>query len=568
MLKIPYGISDYKTLIEKGYFYQDRTSYIETLEAYGPTYFIYLRPRRFGKSLWLSTMKYYYGEQYKDSFEQLFHKTAIGQRPTQEVNSYKVLQFDFSGINTQDENSTAEGFLAKVKYGLKDFFTDYPTALTEEQKKEIISQTSPNLAISTFFNAYRNNQNDKHIYILIDEYDHFANELIAFNYHSFSKIVSQNGFVRKFYETIKTATGQGIVGRMFITGVAPITLDSLTSGFNIATSITLSKVFHQLTGFEESEVASMLSGISMPSENIPATLEDMRLWYNGFLFNPNVTKKVFNPNMVLYFAQQYKDNGDYPEEMLDANIASDYTKIRKLFKMQGDEQSYISVLETLTEVGEIESPLVTQFSLDRTINEADLVSLLFYMGFLTIKTESLGRYTFTFPNYVIKKLYGDYFLEILKVKADYQFDNSKVNAAIIDMAKTGNPQPFFDHVTNIVKRLSTRDAAHFNENTLKAIIISLLHQQSFYFIHSEYESDWTFMDIFLETIHGHKPTFEVAFELKYIHKAGSKRLSTIFNEGTEQLKGYLATPKFSNRTITIKAFVVILVGDKLHWKIV
>ena len=169
-------------------------------------------------------------------------------------------------------------------------------------------------------------------------------------------------------------------------------------------------------------------------------------------------------------------------------------------------------METLTEKGEIESEMVAQFSLERTFNDDDMVILLFYMGFLTIKKESLGRYTFTFPNYVLKKLYGDYFLEMLKIKTAYPFDNSKVNAAIIDMAKTGNPQPFFDHVSHIVKRLSTRDAAHFNENTLKAIIISLLHQQSFYFIHSEYESDWTFMDIFLETIHGHKPAFEVAFE--------------------------------------------------------
>jgi Predicted AAA-ATPase/PD-(D/E)XK nuclease superfamily len=568
MLKIPYGKSDYKNLIEEGFFYQDRTRYIEILENHGPSYLIYLRPRRFGKSLLISTLQYYYGFQYKADFEKLFGKTYIGTHPTPNANNYLVLRFDFSGINTKSEEGTFNGFMDKILRAFKDCFTDYAGYFTDEQQNEILNQKEPNVALSAFLSAYKNLKINNKIYILIDEYDHFANEIIAFNYSYFSEIISKNGFVRKFYEIIKTATGQGIVERLFITGVTPITVDSLTSGFNIASNITLSAKFHQLTGFDETEVAGILKGIDIPDEKVPAILNDMRAWYNGYLFNADTTTKLYNPNMVLYFAQEYKDRGDYPREMLDANIASDYTKVRQLFKIQGDEKQYLSVLETLSETGEIEGIMVSQYSLQRSFTNNDLISLLFYMGFLTIKSEEYGRYTFTFPNYVLKKLYSDYFLEMIRLETEYPFDNTKINEAIIAMAKTGNEKPFFDQIDLIVKRHSTRDAAHFNENTLKAIIISLLHQQSFYFIHSEYESDWTYMDIFLEAIQGHKPTYEVALELKYLKKSSITLLEKTIEEAEIQLKGYLDTPKFSNRTTPIKAWVIVLAGSKLHWKLV
>jgi Predicted AAA-ATPase/PD-(D/E)XK nuclease superfamily len=568
MLKIPYGKSDYKNLIEEGYFYQDRTEYIEALENHGPSYLIYLRPRRFGKSLLISTLQYYYGFQYKADFEKLFGKTYIGTHPTPNANNYLVLRFDFSGINTKSEEGTFEGFMNKILLAFKDCFTDYEGYFTNEEQDEILNQKEPNVALSAFLSAYKNLKINNKIYILIDEYDHFANEIIAFNYSYFSEIISKNGFVRKFYEIIKTATGQGIVDRIFITGVTPITVDSLTSGFNIASNITLSAKFHQLTGFDETEVAGILKGIDVTVEKVPTILDDMRAWYNGYLFNADTKTKLYNPNMVLYFAQEYKDRGDYPREMLDANIASDYTKVRQLFKIQGDEKQYLNVLETLSETGEIEGIMVSQYSLERIFTQNDLVSLLFYMGFLTIKSEEYGRYTFTFPNYVLKKLYSDYFLEMIRLETEYPFDNTKINEAIIAMAKTGDEKPFFEQISLIVKRHSTRDAAHFNENTLKAIIISLLHQQSFYFIHSEYESDWTYMDIFLEAIQGHKPTYEVALELKYLKKSGVALLEKTIEEAEIQLKGYLGNPKFSNRITPIKAWVLVLSGHKLHWKLV
>jgi hypothetical protein len=565
MIKIPYGKSDYRTMVENNYFYQDRTHYFHVLEDWGPTYLLYLRPRRFGKSLWISTLQYYYGAQFKESFEALFGNTFAGKNPTPKANEYLVLRFDFSGINTDTENGVYDGFVKKILVGVESFLEAYNSYFTKEEKKDILSELAPNDIALKLFSCVYNKKIDKKIYVLVDEYDHFANELISFNFNHFGDIVAKNGYVRKFYETIKIATGNGTVERIFMTGVSPITLDSMTSGFNMTSNITLEKAFHQMTGFDENEVKGILEKIDVPAEKLPAVINDMRLWYNGYWFNPDVKNKVYNPNMVLYFANAYQTNEGYPREMLDINIASDYHKIKKIFNIQGKKNEYIDVLQRLLETGEITARLTAQYSFERNFSQSDLVSLLFYMGFLTIKKESIGAYTFSFPNYVIKKLYADFFVEALLEEAKLPIDNMPVNDAIIDMAMSGNPQGFFNQVQLVLKYFSTRDTAHFNENTLKALIISLLHQQNFYYIHSEFETDWKYMDVFLEPIRGQKPNFEVAMELKYAQKSTKKNKETIFKAASEQLKTYLETSKFNTRP-AIKSFVVVVVGDKLEWR--
>ena len=564
MLRIPYGQSDFKGLIEDNYFYQDRTHYIKTLEDFGSKYLLYLRPRRFGKSLLISTLYYYYGLQFKDQFDKLFGKTYIGKTPTTHAHSYMMLRLDFSGIDTSTEANTLEGFFTNIYLGVSEFLSHYDTFFTKEQRDIILSKKQAHTLLKFLANYHAMNKIEPKIYIIIDEYDHFANELISFNFAYFSEIMTENGYVRKFYEAMKTATGQGSVGRIFITGVSPVTVDSLTSGFNISTNISLSPTFHQMVGFEESEVQGILEGIDMPADQIPTTLEDLKLWYNGYLFSHKAPHSVYNPNMVLYFALGYTENQAYPDQMLDVNIASDYGKIQKLFSIQGKEEEYLDVLRDLLENGEVTTGLTAQYSFSRDFTRDDLVSLLFYMGFLTLKGVHLSRYTFVFPNYVIKKLYADYFFYSILDKSHLLFDNRPVNDAIEAMAETGNPKAFFSQVAMIIQYFSTRDTVHFNENTLKAIIISLLHQQNFYYIHSEYETNWTYMDVYLEAIRGQKPTYEVAMELKYAKK-GKKSATALFKEATTQLTQYLQTPKFSSRT-NIKSFCVVVVGDKLEWR--
>ena len=565
MVKIAYGESNFKSLIEDGCYYQDRTHFIPVLENKGQKRFIYLRPRRFGKSLLLSTLQYYYGVQYKNLFNPLFGKTYIGANPTPKAHTYMMLRFDFSGINTDTEEKTFDGFLFKVSKGIEAFLTDYDTFFTKEQVKIILNHKQPNKMIQELLSTHKANKIPHQIYLLIDEYDHFANELISFNYAYLSDIVTENGYVRKFYEVLKWGTAEAIIDRLFITGVSPITVDSLTSGFNIASNITLSADFHQMVGFDETEVSTILAAIDMPEEQIPATINDLHLWYDGYLFNVDAEKRLFNPNMVLYFVQEYMTTRKYPREMLDANIASDYGKIQKLFSIQGKEEAYLPILKELMESGEVTASLTAQYSFARDFTQSDLISLLFYMGFLTIKSENLNTYTFSFPNYVIKKLYADYFFNTILNKAQLPFDNTPVNEAIKEMAQTGNPTKFFEQVKLVIKYFSTRDSAHFSENTLKAVIISLLHQQAFYYIHSEYETNWCYMDVFLEAVRGQKPKYDVTMELKYAQKKEKKTAKTVLAEAETQLKGYLNTPKFNTRT-NLKSFCVGVVGDKLEWK--
>jgi Predicted AAA-ATPase/PD-(D/E)XK nuclease superfamily len=565
LMKLPYGKSDYRTLIENNYFYQDRTSYLETLEDWGATYLLYLRPRRFGKSLWISTLQYYYDVRFKNDFNTLFGKTYIGQNPTPNANNYMVLRFDFSAINTTTEEGVQKGFFSNISKGVESFLSYHKTAFTDNQRQKILAETDPSEMIKSLFNyAYTNNLAHK-IYLLIDEYDHFANELISFNFHHFINIVTKNGYVRKFYETIKIATGQGIVERIFMTGVSPITVDSLTSGFNIASNISLTPTFHQMVGFDEQEVNGILEKIGVKSDNQTEVLNSMRLWYNGYLFSVRAKNKVYNPNMVLFFASGYQEMQDFPSDMLDPNIATDYGKIQKLFNIQGKSTEYLDVLSELLETGTVQATLTQQYSFERGFTKHDLISLLFYMGFLTIRSESLRTYTFAFPNYVIKRLYADFFFFSTLEKAQLPIDNAPVNEAIRDMATSGNPKAFFEQVKLILHYFSTRDSGHFNENTLKAIIMSLLHQQNFYYLHSEYETDWTYMDVFLEAIQGQKPNFEVAMELKYLPKGGKVAINSTFEAASTQLKDYLDTPKFNTRP-NIKSFVVVVAGKKLEWR--
>jgi hypothetical protein len=574
MIRIPYGKSNFKGLIEEGYFYQDRSMYIRRLEEETSGLLFYLRPRRFGKSLFVSMLRYYYGLEHKENFDAIFGKLAVGKKPTARANGYLVLTFEFSGIMTDTPKHTFEGFLLKVTNSVRLFLTEYQQFFTTEQRTNILNSDQPNEVVERLFAVHKENKVPVPIYVMIDEYDHFANELISFNFGHFKEIVTENGYVRKFYEALKTATWDGVVHRLFITGVSPITIDSMTSGFNIATNLSLDVNFHQMMGFEEKEVKGILQKIGTKKAVLPTVLADLQTWYDGYKFNHNALTHVYNPDMVLYFAKDYQTYKRYPDTLLDVNIASDYSKVRNVFRIQGREHENLEALHYLTENGEISSELTTQFSFAKTFGVDDLISLLFYMGFLTIKRRDLNNTVFQFPNFVIKRLYADYFVSILQGKADLPIDNAPLNNAIMRLATTGDLQPFIDQVSQILKILSNRDAYHFNEMSLKAIFVSCLFQQKFYYVHSEYETEKGYADIFLEAIRGYDPNFQVAFELKYIKKKDKNEadkkiddadIQALLDKAEMQLTNYMITKKFLDRK-GLKGFVVICHGDTLIWR--
>jgi Predicted AAA-ATPase/PD-(D/E)XK nuclease superfamily len=562
MVKIRYAESNFQALIKDGYFYQDRTEYIEKLEQWASKFPIFLRPRRFGKSLFLMTLHYYYGLEHKELFQTLFGNLYIGQHPTDEANTYMVLSFDFSGIQTTTHESTYKGFLTNVISGVRRFLSVYKMYFTAEQKRIIEAEQSPEAVIKTLFDFVVSNEIPHKIYLLIDEYDHFTNELLSFDMKRFKSDVTTNGFVRKFYETLKIAARDGVIGRLFITGVSPVTMDSLTSGFNIADNISLNPIFHNIMGFTHSEVKNLLHGLNISVEKIPNLMSDLTDWYDGYRFDGE-EELLFNPDMVLYFLKEYSIRNKYPKEMLDSNIITDYQKIRNIFLINEGENDRLVLLETLIKVGYIDFPLTRIFNLVHTFNDDDFLSLLFYMGLLTIKEDLSSDSRFIVPNYVIKKLYFEYFAAIQLEKTHFAKSLKPIRQSVDAMVNDGQPEAFFKVVEYVLQENhSNRDEMVYGEKHLQTLMIALLFPYKAFKIHSEFESKRTYPDIFLEKIPDRKINYEIVLELKYVKKSAADKVDDTIEEAKTQLAGYMKTERFARPNV--RGFYVVFLGGQVH----
>jgi hypothetical protein len=518
MIKLPYARADFGPMRREKCFYVDRTSYLEQLEVYAPVYTMFLRPRRFGKSLWISLLEHYYDVNKAAEFPLLFGDLHIGRNPTPLANQYMILRFDFSGIETNDVRKVHDAFLMKVKSGFTNFMSRYPDAFTETQATLILNQTMASSVAIQFFDAYDQNHLQRPIYILIDEYDQFTNELLSFHFADFKDIVSKNGYVRKFYEVLKEMAMKAYVARIFMTGVAPVTVDSMTSGFNIVTDISLRPRFHNLMGFTEPEVTHLLEQLPIAAPQIPSILTDLRQWYDGYRFNMKVPTHLYNPEMVLYFASYYQSEGTYPEKMLSANVATDYQKIANIFRIANDEKLILAQLNQFLEAGTIKSYLTDRFNVALGFTISDIWSMLFYSGMTTIQSVFGNDYTFQLPNYVIKGLYYDYFMA-LQLGQSYGNLRHEIRESVYQLIMEGNIEPFTNFVARVLdKEHSTRDNYGYNEKHLKTLIIGMLFPYESYLIRSEIEHQRRFIDIFLERIPQVDMKYEILLELKYVKK--------------------------------------------------
>jgi len=401
MKKIIYGESNFKKIkINSDYLYIDKTQYIEKIESINESFLIFLRPRRFGKSLFLSTLQYYYDENSANEFEAIFHDTYIDKNPTPMRSSYRILFFEFSGINIDNGMDIIyDGFRANIQSAINRYFKNYGY---EKYTNELKKIKSPSNLMKYFFDTIE----DNNIYILIDEYDHFANAILAYSMQDFLQIVGKGGFVRSFYEVLKTATYSGVVKKMFITGVTPITLDSLSSGFNIVKHITYREAFNGLAGFTENEVMESLeASIFQRCKDIDKNqlLDKLKTWYNGYLFNFEANEKIYNATLVNYFITEYDmKRCKMPTKMLDSNVASDYRAIMKLFNI-GDREKNNQILQKLIENNVIIGAIKDRYDLNQEFSQDDFITLLYSMGFITIKQELFGGvFEFEIPNYGIK----------------------------------------------------------------------------------------------------------------------------------------------------------------------
>lgn len=558
-IKFPYGRSNFASIVKQGYYYVDKTPYLEWLDSIGESNIIFLRPRRFGKSLFVSMMEYYYGAEHKDDFETLFGKYYIGKHPTESRNKYWILKFNFSGINTTSTEKTKEGFLLKVRKGIDAFIYKY-LSLSKEQSKFILNQKEANVMLDVFLAAV-DKEKSQAIYLIIDEYNHFTNELLAFDFASFQAFVSRNGFIRKFYENVKIGTETGIIDRIFITGVTPITLDSLTSGFNIGTNLSMELSLNEMMGFTEEEVLKMLK-IIVEKGDIENIIKDLKKWYNAYRFHPEALEKIYNADMVLYFLKHYQRHQSYPRNMLDTNISSDYSKLRRLFSLQTPVENY-AILKTIIEEKQIVGEVVEEFSFERPFEQNDFLSLLYYLGYLTIKDSESGIALLTIPNYVIEKLYLDYFLSLVKEKEQLPSKIYQIELAMIEMASKGNPRPFLQAVEHVLKHLSRRDYQSFDEKYVKAIIMALALQVKTYFVRSEREATDGYMDIVFTKHQPFKINFQYVFELKYLKKEKAKDFEKVEAKAKKQVLEYVTGDEEIQKMKGLQVWTLVVVKDEV-----
>jgi hypothetical protein len=363
-----------------------------------------------------------------------------------------MLNFNFSGIDTETEGRLQTSFGYVVKGAINQFANRY--GLSYEYPD---ASATPAEALGDFFDAAAATVVAP-IYVVIDEYDHFANELLSFQTGLFKESVSKTGFVRKWYEVLKKYTAT-CIGRIFATGVSPITLDSLTSGFNIAPDISLDFRFNEMMGFTGAEVRDLVKATArfdITEGEVDGLMETLGMYYNGYLFSGKAKDRLFNSDMILYYLQTYAEAKDAPDNLIDSNIASDYAKLGRMFRLADDDVGK-RVMESVLNGEEMPVELTRKFNMEREFTAEDMKSLLFYMGLLTVGEPTRSRTTLRAPNYVMKRLYYDYFLDSLQDAAKYRLDASAVQDAIEGIAKGGSNEGLVKLAEGLRAALSNRD---------------------------------------------------------------------------------------------------------------
>lgn len=531
MKRIPYGISNFEVLREKNYLYVDKTSYIDILDRYAP-YQFFIRPRRFGKSLFISMLENYYDINKMDKFEKLFGDLYIGKNPTEERNSFLVWKISFAGVDSglvQEELRNSFNF--KVRSSAKEFLFKYANLLGEA--KLPFEEISAEMVVEHI--SMLSKISNKQVFVLIDEYDNFANELITGGkQNTYSSILHGEGFVKVFYKALKDATMDNFT-RIFMTGVSPIMLDDLTSGFNITRNYTLDKNLNAMLGFTGKELSLILDEVNLKDGELRKKIcKNMAEYYNGYKFNEE-SESVFNPDMAMYFLDGYLAYNSYPKEMIDNNVKTDYGRVNQLAYNFNDREA----LEEIMSTGETSTILVDRFNIHTMYSQKEnFKSLLFYLGMLTIKEAGPLGTVLKVPNYVIKTIYWEQHFQ--NVTENYNIAIEKVRIAVKEMRMHGNIEPFVELIKGLLEDLSNRDLIQMDEKNVKMMFLTLLGVDSTYFIKSEDENNKGYVDLMLKRKIQLKEItkFQWIIELKYIKESDRGILEKVKEQGLKQLQMY------------------------------
>ncbi len=513
-MRFPYGLSDFGTLIQDGYFYQDRTDRIPQLEEAGRQ-LIFIRPRRFGKSLLLSMLEHYYDVNRADQFEALFGHLAIGQNPTPLHNQYFVMKWDFSLVN-------AQGSLPEIKAALyRHVNTAIKACATEYGWSDI--EIAPDDAVDSLSSLLIRVRQEAHpLYLLIDEYDNFANEVLMTGRQkaNYEALLYGEGVLKSLFKAVKAGAGRGI-DRVFITGVSPVVLSDMTSGYNVGEDIYLKAAFNDLCGFTETEIAAVLQQLAAEGGSwSPAdALDLMRTFYNGYRFSTKARQCVYNPTLSLYFLKTLQSEGEYPEQMLDENLAMDRSKLRYIAELPHGEEVLAQALNG--EEGVLIPRLAKRFGVADVLiavkDQPFMASLLYYFGILTLTGVGiLGKSILNIPNLVARSLYVERLRETwLPTYEDHQ----TIPRLAENFYLQGDLAPLVEFVEQrYFPILSNRDYRWSNELMVKIAFLTLLFDDRLYMMVSETEMDHGYIDLSLIVRTDRRMTqaLDLLLEFKYV----------------------------------------------------
>ena len=523
--RIPYGMMNFVDVRNDNCYYVDKTRFIEKVED-ANKFFFFIRPRRFGKSLTLSMLRHYYDINAADKFEQLYGDLYIGQHPTPNHNKYLVLYLNFAVINA-DLGNYRRAMDEQCNTAFNDFCETYRQYLPEGTKEEMNTKTGCPEQLEYLCRAMRNV--GVKIYLFIDEYDHFTNNILtdAARLDEYKGETHGTGYLRTFFDTIKAGTDLSIE-RVFITGVSPVTLDDLTSGFNIGTNYSLSFGFNEMVGFTEQEVREMLTYYSQQygfSHSVDELIEVMKPYYDNYCFAEEAYGEttMYNSNMVLSFLYKYIDNRcRIPGRMLDENIRVDYSKLRMLIRKDKEFAHDASVIQTLVSQGFVTGELKEGFPAERIADSDNFVSLLYYFGLVTIGGISRGKPIFVIPNEVVREQIYTYLLDNYHDN-HLAADRDKLSLLEENMAYDGDFKPFFQYIADSIHTFASQRDRQKGEAFVHGYTLALTSQSRYYRPISELDNQNGYADIFLRPLHEIFTDMGHAYivELKYLKSQAS-----------------------------------------------
>lgn len=569
---LPYGMMNFADIRLDNYYYVDKTSFIPVIEQ-SDRFFFFIRPRRFGKSLTLNMLQHYYDVRTRDKFDALFGDLYIGKHPTRDRNSYLVLYLNFSGISGELHNYR-QGLDAHCNTSF-DYFCDIYAEYLPQGIKEVLNEKAG--AVEQLDYLYHQCElAGQQIYLFIDEYDHFTNAILsdAESIHRYTEETHKEGYLRAFFNRVKAGTYSSIK-RCFITGVSPVTMDDLTSGFNIGTNYSLTPKFNAMMGFTEDEVREMLTYYSTKApfhHTVDELIELMKPWYDNYCFAQECYDQptLYNSNMVLYFVKNYIDNnGKAPRNMIESNIRIDYEKLRMLIRKDKEFAHDASIIQTLVSQGYITGELKDGFPAANIVDSDNFVSLLYYFGMLTVSGTYKGKTKLIIPNQVVREQLYTYLLNTYN-EADLSFSNHEKDELSSALAYDGAWQSYFDYIADCLKRYASQRDKQKGESFVHGFTLAMTAQNRFYRPISEADTQSGYVDIFLSPMLEIYPDMSHSYiiELKYArYKDPESRVEELRAEAIAQTNRYADTDRVKNAIGTTQLHKIVVVYKGMEMRV-